>query len=613
MPSVADGAMPVLVVASWFPSVDDSTRGRFIADQVTALAAGGRVAPRVVSFETIMLSGERPERQSQAAAIESFAPTTAGDERTISRRGIHGPDGIPLARLPVAAGWPGIASEYPAERRRAALRGLPDAALAAARVVHAHTGFPDGAASIELAGRLAAPLVITEHASFLAAILADPPRRREYEAAVAAAARIVTVSHTLGKELVAALPAVAAKLVVIPTAVDVDAFRAESADARRDDELLYVGYRLGSKGMAVLLRAFRDVRAERPNATLRLIGRSVDEASEQSWRDLARELGVADAVTFDPPALRSGVADAMARASVLVHASPRETFGMTAVEALASGTPVVAADSGGVTATLASDPRLGEIVARDEPAALAEAVLRTLARRSDFDPAYLRASAVSRFGAESVARRLADLYDEILRATPDPLHAGAATWPAPIGPSPARRTLIVGFTTARTERILSAMPAAALADARVLSARADTVGPLPLPDDRVTVVDLEAAYRHDLGLESGARRARSMRARLVRAARDPYGVIRRRLIRRHRAAYRLESARAALSSAIAALTPHDVATLDVVAVDGIDFLVVSRVPAAAARLAPGGLRWFADQYASRVEEAPHAPAEPAIQ
>ena len=34
---------------------------------------------------------------------------------------------------------------------------------------------------------------------------------------------------------------------------------------------------------------------------------------------------------------RTGIAEAMTRTSLLVHASPRETFGMTTLEALASG------------------------------------------------------------------------------------------------------------------------------------------------------------------------------------------------------------------------------------------------------------------------------------
>jgi hypothetical protein len=327
---------------------------------------------------------------------------------------------------------------------------------------------------------------------------------------------------------------------------------------------------------------------------------------------MAHHLGVADAVSFEPPALRPAVAEAMARASLLVHASPRETFGMTAVEALASGTPVVAADSGGVTETLAGDAGLGEIVPRDDPDALAQAVLRTLGRRAEFDPAYLRASAVSRFGAESVATRIADLYEELLAAQPRAAAEGRPTVPPRAPRQPLkRRTLIVGFTTSRTAAILAAMPAAALADVQVLCAKVEKVALLALPDGDVTVVDLDEAYRRDLGSEFIGRRP-SIAVRFRRVVRDPLGIVRRRRIKGRRAAYRLDAARAAVTQAIAAMTPDQLARLDVVAVDGIDFHVVSLVPAAAERLTPGALRWFADQYAARVAAQVPATREPAI-
>ena len=120
---------------------------------------------------------------------------------------------------------------------------------------------------------------------------------------------------------------------------------------------------------------------------------------------------------FEPAVDRAGIAAAMARASLFVHPSPRETFGVVAVEALASGLPVVATDSGGVTEILGSNPEeVGAIVAIDDPAALAEGIVTTLERRGTFDPAALRASVERRFGAAYVAERLLVVYREALGA-----------------------------------------------------------------------------------------------------------------------------------------------------------------------------------------------------
>jgi glycosyltransferase involved in cell wall biosynthesis len=642
--------MPVLVVASWFPSVDESTRGRFVADQVLALAASGRVVPQVVSFDTINLSGEAAGRHAQAAAVERLVGLAiARDDRVFSAQAMHGPPGIEVARIPVSTAPPGVSTDDPSRRRTVALRSVAPR-LRPPSVIHAHTGFPDGAASIELAHRLDVPLVITEHATFVDAILADAPRRAAYLAAVEAASSFVAVSETLGRELCAAIPGLAEKLVVIPNAVDVETFRPAPASERHEDELLYVGYRIERKGIPVLLEAFDLVRRERPRATLRLIGRSVDQETEDGWLRIARDRGLGNAVRFEPPALRPAVAEAMAHASVLVHASTRETFGMTAAEALAAGTPVVAADSGGMTETVGSDPSLGAIVPPNDAPALARAVLDTLDRRDTFDPDHLRASVVERFGAAAVARQLADLYERLASETRTgrPLRSGAAAAASPgraapiadpaAGPSPApsiaaaspaapaspiadpagrpspaapiaepaarpasggRDTVIVGFTTYRTQKILSTMPSSALRRARVLCATSETTAALEAVVPKLTVVDLDRSYRAAMGAEFLGRRPASMRIRALRALRDPVGIVRRRWIRARRDRYRLAEARAALAATITAMPAGDLAQLDVVAVDGLDFRVVSLVPSAAARLVPGGLRWLADQAASR--------------
>ena len=595
--------MPVLVVASWFPSVDESTRGRFVADQVMALRAGGRVIPQVASFDSVMLSGEGRDRGAQADALGRLVgDAIARDDRVFSPQAMHGPAGVEVSRVPVSTAPPGASTDDPSRRRADVLRSLATRITPPA-VIHAHTGFPDGAASIELARGLGVPLVITEHATFVDAILADPPRRRAYLDAVAAASSFVAVSETLGRELSDAIPGLGEKLVVIPNAVDVETFRPAPPAERHRDELLFVGYRIERKGIAVLLEAFAQIRRARPAATLRLIGRSVDAEAEERWRQLARDLGVGDAVRFEPPALRAEVADAMAHASVLVHASTRETFGMTAAEALAAGTPVVAADSGGMTETVGADPGLGAIVPPNDAGALARAVLDTLERRDSFDVDHLRASVVERFGAAAVASQLADLYERLASdaASVGSAHRARAARDADRGAAPStqqgRRTLVVGFSTYRTHRLLSALPARALASAHVLCGTSDLVDALPGTLAGLTIVDLDATYRAALGTKGAGPRPKSLGMRLARAIRDPLGIVRRRWTRARRDRYRLAAAREALEAAMRDLGDDDLAATDVVAVDGLDYLVISLVPAAAARLAPGGLRWVADQHA----------------
>jgi glycosyltransferase involved in cell wall biosynthesis len=99
---------------------------------------------------------------------------------------------------------------------------------------------------------------------------------------------------------------------------------------------------------------------------------------------------------------RSELSDLYARASGFIHVG-EEDFGITMVEALASGTPVVALDRGGaldivepgVTGLLVSDPR---------DAATLSAAIHALAE-GEWDPARLRAAA-EQFSEQAFHRRL---------------------------------------------------------------------------------------------------------------------------------------------------------------------------------------------------------------
>ncbi len=306
-------------------------------------------------------------------------------------------------------------------------------------------------------------------------------------------------------------------------------------------------------------------------------------------------------MSFEPSALRPAVADALGHASVLVHASPRETFGVTAVEALASGTPVVALDSGGVTETVGTDGRLGEIVHEPDPEAMAAAVVRTLERRPTFDAAVLRASAVDRYGASSVATRIADLYDELRPAAGPPVRAGIAFRADPAGSpvAPDRSVLVVGFLTHRTERILRTLPPATLARIDLLCGSGDDVATLPAGLAKVTAVDIDGPFRAALGPDGDRPRAASKRARIGRLVRDPIGIVRRRRVRSQRERYRLAAAEAALEVVVEARGAA-LESADVVGVTGLDYQAIARVPAAAARIVPGGLRWLADQQSGEI-------------
>jgi N-acetyl-alpha-D-glucosaminyl L-malate synthase BshA len=96
------------------------------------------------------------------------------------------------------------------------------------------------------------------------------------------------------------------------------------------------------KRVADVVRTFARVR-EKVNARLILVGDGPDAGLA---RQLARDLGVADAITFT--GVVDGVAHLLQEANLLLLPSQTESFGLVALEAMASGVPVIASDVGGL-------------------------------------------------------------------------------------------------------------------------------------------------------------------------------------------------------------------------------------------------------------------------
>ncbi|MGZ3587368.1 MAG: glycosyltransferase, partial [Candidatus Limnocylindrales bacterium] len=344
----SDSQLDVLLVATWFPALDDPIAGRFVADQAEALLETGRVRPAVVSFEPAAVIGAGRLRSRLAETVRrEAAGAVRNHPEVFAPRGHDSAAGIPLARPSIPGGRdPAAGPLHAALGREAVLGALADRWLGAVvpgpapgdlpgplsvplpALIHGHTVYPDGAAAATLARRLGRPLFLTEHASFVGRLIAEPAIRRRYLETVAAAERLLVVSHTLAGELATALPEIASRITVVPNAVDLRSFPLAPASERRPAELLYVGYRKASKGTETLLTAFAQLHARRPEVTLRLVGRSPDAVIERGWHRLAGELGVAEAVRFEGPADRAGVAAALARATLFVHPSSRETFGI---------------------------------------------------------------------------------------------------------------------------------------------------------------------------------------------------------------------------------------------------------------------------------------------
>ncbi|APX31422.1 glycosyl transferase [Brachybacterium sp. P6-10-X1] len=207
------------------------------------------------------------------------------------------------------------------------------------------------------------------------------------------------------------------RLSVVRPGVDVDRFRpcADVGSRRQRPTLLFTArlQPLKAPDLALEVLAHLDPAL---GARLVLAGGVSQDFTDYlaELRDRAEELGVADRVEFVGSLGRDELAEAMRCAGVLVLTSWSETFGLVALEAQASGTPVVAwRCAGGVQEAV--DPGQGVVLTSRDPDVWAEAVQSLLGEAEPYDAAVrsARAYAATRTW-ESAAESLAALYTRVL-------------------------------------------------------------------------------------------------------------------------------------------------------------------------------------------------------
>jgi glycosyltransferase involved in cell wall biosynthesis len=158
--------------------------------------------------------------------------------------------------------------------------------------------------------------------------------------------------------------------------------------------ILGVGELCARKDFGTLIRAFALVRRERP-ARLVILGKG---RQREKLEALARELGVGADVSL--PGFVNNPYPYMKRASLFVLSSAYEGFGNVLVEALATGTPVVATDCPSGPREILEDGRYGPLVPVGDVRRLASSILDTLAHPPE--PPLL-VQAAERFRVESSA------------------------------------------------------------------------------------------------------------------------------------------------------------------------------------------------------------------
>jgi D-inositol-3-phosphate glycosyltransferase len=302
-------------------------------------------------------------------------------------------------------------------------------------LVHSHYWL-SGQVGWLAADRWQAPLVHTMHtmAKVKNAHLAEgdspePPGREIGEAQVVEAADRL-IANTLGeaRELIGLYAAGRDKVVVVPPGVDLELFSPGDQGESRNrvglpqdaKVLLFVGRIQPLKAPEVLVKAAAELLARHPRWAGELVVAVLGGPSgsglahPRALQELAEQLGITAQMRFVEPVPRSDLADWYRSADLVAVPSHTESFGLVAVEAQACGTPVVAADVGGLPTAVGD---AGVLVDGHDPLKWADSLesllldpdRREVLSRKAIDHAAL-------FGWDRTAERLLEVYIEACRA-----------------------------------------------------------------------------------------------------------------------------------------------------------------------------------------------------
>lgn len=382
--------MHVLILPSWYPRYDGDIEGSFFREQALALASSG------IKVGVVFPDLQGPVRFF--GARHKFGIRVKCDDGLQEVRS-HGFNWFPRAEMAYCRLWTRHAKK--ALDRYVAEFGKPD-------IVHVHSLLPSGLAAVWFNRQHGVSYVVTEHSTRFLNDKLDQGISRKCKNIVNASRRNLAVSEVLASAISSSL---GSKWSYIPNIVSNAFIEYPLAEQSSGTiSLISVAVLRSHKRMDLIIEALAELRTRHIDLDLLIVG---DGPARAGLEKLASELNVSDYVKFLGQVPRVDMPAVMQQAHILVSASEIETFGVTLVEGLALGLPIVATPSGGPQTIVT--PAVGRLTDDWDSTNLADAIADVIARKDQFVPAELREHCIERYSEQAVSQALISIYLEVLR------------------------------------------------------------------------------------------------------------------------------------------------------------------------------------------------------
>ncbi len=288
-------------------------------------------------------------------------------------------------------------------------------------LIHVHYAIPHATSAWiaqQMLGSDGPPVVTTLHGTDITLVGIHPSFQPITSFSIRKSDGITTVSQFLKDETVRDFGVAEEDIEVIPNFLDTNVYEPGKEPCRRDTLaepgekiLMHVSNFRPVKRVSDVVSVFAAV-AERMPARLIMIG---DGPERPRAVERAKALGVADRVVF--LGKHGAVEELLPCADLFLLPSASESFGLAALEAMASGAPVIASNVGGLPEVVPNG-EAGYLVESGDLEGMTDAALEILSdpdRWKAFSEAG-RALAVERFSADRVVPKYEDYLEKVVEA-----------------------------------------------------------------------------------------------------------------------------------------------------------------------------------------------------
>jgi glycogen synthase len=371
-------------------------------------------APHLGGVEELShrLAMELRRRGSDTAVLTNRVPSDLPANESI--------DGVPVHRIRFRfperrprhfAGW--LTGTLPARREVARAISSHHAQL-----IHVQCVSSNGYYALRAARSTELPLVVSLQGELTMdagrAFQRSAVLRREWRALLSSADVVTGCSQQVLDEAIEEYgPGLAEKARVVRNGTDIAAVRAAGPEQRPRPYVVGIGRLVPQKGFDILIDAFGALAEAHADLDLVLAGEGPERAALEAR---ARAGGFADRITFLGGVPASHVFSLFRGALAFALPSRHEPQGIVVIEAMAAGTPVVAARVGGVPETVV-DGVNGLLVDGGDADSLAVG-LRAVLERPDKAQARARQAAidVEAYDWRRITDQYEDCYDTAIRS-----------------------------------------------------------------------------------------------------------------------------------------------------------------------------------------------------